>query len=105
MDKDRAGPLRANYLLHRVAIEAACEVGCGFYDFGESGASAALAQFKTRFGARAAPYHEYLVERLPLTETDRALRGAVKRVIGFRDTAPAGPASPAPGPAPAGPTP
>jgi hypothetical protein len=92
MDKDKAGPLRANYLLHRVAIEDACDAGCRFYDFGESGASAQLAQFKTRFGAAPAPYHEYVVERLPLTEADRALRGAVKRVIGFRDTASSTPA-------------
>lgn len=92
MDKDKAGPTRANYLLHRVAIEDACEAGCRFYDFGESGASAQLAQFKTRFGAVPAPYREYIIERLPLTEADRALRGAVKRVIGFRDTVPAGPA-------------
>jgi hypothetical protein len=29
-----------------------------------------------------------VIERLPLTEADRALRTAVKRVIGFRDATP-----------------
>jgi hypothetical protein len=80
-----AGPVRANYLLHRVAIEEACAAGSTHFDFGESGASSGLAQYKTRFGARAEPYRFLTVERLPLTELDRSLRSAVKRVIGFRD--------------------
>jgi hypothetical protein len=88
MVKELAGPVRANYLLHRVAIEDACRAGCRTYDFGESGESAALAQFKTRFGARPVPYQELVVERLPLTAADRLARSAVKRVIGFRDTGP-----------------
>jgi hypothetical protein len=86
MDRELAGPVRANHLLHRVAIEDACAAGLRSYDFGESGGSAALAQFKTRFGARPAPYDELVVERLPLTAADRLARTAVKRVIGFRDT-------------------
>ena len=85
MIKESAGPVRANYLLHRLAIENACEDGCTFYDFGESGASRQLAQFKTRFGATPTPYREYIVERLPLTEIDRALRKGVKRIIRFRE--------------------
>lgn len=87
MSKDDAGPLRANYALHRAAIEDACLAGCSFYDFGESGESVPLAQFKTRFGATPAPYRELVLEDLPITELDRALRGAVKRAIGFRETA------------------
>jgi hypothetical protein len=85
MIKELAGPVRANYLLHCRAIANACAEGCGFYDFGESGGSAQLAQFKTRFGATPAPYREYVVERLPLTEIDRTLRAGVKRIIGFRE--------------------
>jgi hypothetical protein len=85
MDKDLAGPTRANYLLHRLAIEEACEAGCRYYDMGETGFSPSLAQFKTRFGARACPYAEYHIERLPITALDRHARGLVKRVIGFRD--------------------
>ncbi len=85
MDKELAGPTRANYLLHRLAIEEACEAGCRYYDMGESGSSTSLAQFKTRFGARPCPYAEYHIERLPITSLHRHARGAIKRMIGFRD--------------------
>jgi hypothetical protein len=85
MDKEIAGPTRANYLLHQLAIEQACEAGCRHYHMGESGDSASLAQFKTRFGARPYPYADYHLERLPLTTADRRVRTAVKRVLRFRD--------------------
>jgi hypothetical protein len=85
MNKELAGPTRANYLLHRLAIEEACDADCFYYDMGESGASDSLARFKTRFGARPQPYAEYHLERLPITAVDRHARGLVKRVIGFRD--------------------
>jgi hypothetical protein len=85
MDMDLAGPTRANYLLHMLAIEEACAAGCRHYHMGETGSSSSLAQFKTRFGARPQPYAEYHLERLPLTALDRHARGVVKRVIGFRD--------------------
>ena len=87
MIKELAGPVRANYLLHRTAIEDACDAGSTHFDFGESGASPGLAVYKTRFGARPEPYQNYVIERLPLTELDRSLRQAVKRVIGFREPA------------------
>jgi hypothetical protein len=85
MDKDLAGPTCANYLLQRLAIEEACEAGCRYYDMGETGGSDSLALFKTSFGARACPYAEYHIERLPITALDRHARRLVKRVIGFRD--------------------
>jgi hypothetical protein len=85
MNKELAGPTRANYLLHKLAIEEACDAGCVYYDMGESGPSDSLAQFKTRFGARPRPYAEYHLEQLPITALDRRARGLVKRVIGFRD--------------------
>jgi hypothetical protein len=85
MDKALAGPTRANYLLHRLAVEDACDAGCRYYHMGETGLSAALAQFKTRFGARPQQYAEYHIEALPLIALDRALRRGVKRVIGFKD--------------------
>jgi len=85
MDIDLAGPTRANYLLHMLAIEEACAAGCRHYQMGETGSSSSLAQFKTRFGARPQPYAEYRLERLPLTALDRHARGVVKRVIGFHD--------------------
>jgi Acetyltransferase (GNAT) domain len=85
MDKELAGPTRANYLLHKLAIEEACEAGCRYYDMGESGSSESLAQFKTRFGARAQQYAEYHLERLPMTAVEQHARSLVKKVIGFRD--------------------
>ena len=85
MDKELAGPTRANYLLHRLAVEDACAAGCRYYHMGETGLSSALAQFKTRFGARPQPYAEYYIEAVPLVALDRALRRSVKRVIGFKD--------------------
>jgi len=85
MDKDLAGLTQANYLLHRLAIEEACQAGCRYYHMGETGASVQLAQFKTRFGARAYPYAEYRLERLPISKLDQRVRGLVKRIIGFED--------------------
>lgn len=85
MNKDLAGPTRANYLLHSLAIEEACAAGCLTYHMGESGTSGSLAQFKTRFGARPHPYAEYHIDPLNLTAVDRQIRGAVKRVIGFKE--------------------
>ncbi len=67
MDEAAAGRTRANDLLHRLAIEEACQAGCRTYHMGETGTSASLAQFKTRFGARPVAYAEYRLERLPLT--------------------------------------
>jgi hypothetical protein len=85
MDKELAGPTRANYLLHRLAIEDACDAGCRFYDMGESGGSVSLAQFKTRFGARPRLHADYHIERLPITAVDRHARGVVKRIVGFQE--------------------
>lgn len=85
MDLEVAGPTRANYLLQRHAIEDACDAGCLRYHMGETGESRSLAHFKESFGARPHVYAEYLVEALPLTRADRALRSVVKRALGFRD--------------------
>jgi hypothetical protein len=87
MDAELAGPTRANYLLHQYAIREACETGCRYYHFGETGRSSSLAFFKTRFGADAHAYSEYRLERLPLTPVDRRLRGIAKRLVGFSDPA------------------
>jgi Acetyltransferase (GNAT) domain len=85
MVKELAGPTRANYLLHRLAIEDACSAGCRYYHMGESGESERLAQFKTRFGATAAPSADYHVDPFHVTAADRLWRTAVKRVLGFMD--------------------
>jgi Acetyltransferase (GNAT) domain len=85
MDAERAGRTRANYLLHHHAIREACEAGCQYYHFGETGRSSSLAFFKTRFGAEAHAYAEYRFERLPLTALDRLVRDGVKRLVGFSE--------------------
>jgi hypothetical protein len=85
MDEKLAGPTFANYLLHSLAIEAACNAGCCNYHMGETGGSASLAQFKSRFGAAAVPYSEYRYERIPISWIESGARKLVKRVIGFRD--------------------
>jgi hypothetical protein len=85
MDKELAGPVRANHLLHRLAIEEACTAGCRYYHMGESAFSASLMQFKGTFGARACAHAEYHVEQVPITALDRQARSLIKRAIGFRE--------------------
>lgn len=86
MNKALAAPTNANYLLQRLALEDACQAGCQAYHMGESGNSAALAHFKSRFGAVPVPYAEYRLEKLPITAWDKGTRGIVKQLIGFRET-------------------
>lgn len=85
MNEELAGPTAANYLLHHLAIQAACKAGCGSYQMGETGRSHTLSQFKSRFGAEATPYAEFLFERVPLHWLDRHARATAKRLMGFRD--------------------
>jgi hypothetical protein len=89
MRKDLAGPSYANYALHWHAITDAIGRGARSYQMGESGSSASLGRFKEQFGADAVHYAEYVRESLPLTRLDASLRGAVKRVIRFREASPA----------------
>jgi len=85
MDRGLAGPVRANDLLQAYALHHAVDHGCRHYHLGESGGSSSLAHFKEKFGARALPYDEIRLERLPITSADTMIRTAVKRAIGFRD--------------------
>jgi Acetyltransferase (GNAT) domain len=87
MDESLAGPHRANYLLHRLAIEEACTAGCRYYHMGDSGASAGLDQFKSAFGAGTYAYEQYVLERLPLGAASDMARRSAKRVLRFRDNA------------------
>jgi len=86
MNKELAGPTRANDLLQRLAIEDACLAGCRSYHMGETGTDPSLAHFKSRFGAQPYRYAEYRLERLPITAIDHRLRGLAKRLIGFKDS-------------------
>jgi hypothetical protein len=86
MNKELAGPTRANDLLHRMAIEDACLAGCRYYHMGETGDSTSLAAFKSNFGAKAVPYAEFFYEKLPITRLESGMKSVVKKVIGFKDT-------------------
>jgi hypothetical protein len=82
-DRDVAGPVRANDLLHRHAIEYATLGGCRYYDMGESGGVESLMRFKTRFGATPREFADYRFERLPVsavTGPASALRHRAERV-------------------------
>lgn len=85
--KEVAGPLRANVLLQRLAIEEACLTGCRYYDFGQSGGVAALERFKQTFGATPRSSVELRVERLPLTRVQdlrSTLQAQALRQLGRR---------------------
>jgi hypothetical protein len=80
MEESLAGPSRANYLLHRHAIEQACADGAEIYHMGETGGSTSLGQFKTRFGARAVDYPEVRLEAQALTRLSEGVDGARRHV-------------------------
>jgi hypothetical protein len=85
MDKELASPLRANELLHRLAIEEACRDGYRCYDMGFARPGSHLAEFKKKLGATLHTAHTLRAERLPLHTLDQRSRGMVKKVLGFRD--------------------
>lgn len=85
VDPELGRESRAGFLLEWAGIRDAIDAGCGAYHLGESGDNDGLAMYKEGFGAQAYEYPEVRLERLPLTRTDRLARGAVKRLIGFRD--------------------
>lgn len=85
MDRELAAPTRATFLIQWQAIVDAARAGCQVLHLGESGTSATLARYKEHYGARSVDYLDYRVERLPITRADRALRGVVKSIIGFRE--------------------
>ncbi len=85
MDAEVGGRTNANDLLHWTAIQDACAAGCATYHMGESAEGSTLARYKEKLGGHPVPYADYSIERLPVTRMDRALRGVVKRAIGFRD--------------------
>lgn len=85
MNRDLAHPVRANHLLHRLAIDDACAAGCLRYDMGGSRQGASLAEFKESLGADLFASPRYYRERLPVSAVDRGLRTAAKRVIGFQE--------------------
>jgi hypothetical protein len=85
MDTSVVGSTKANELLMWSAIEDACREGCSAFHMGETAPGSSLATYKEKFGAVPVTYAEYVLERLPITRMEAALRGVVKRVIGFHD--------------------
>jgi len=85
MNKQLAGPTRANDLLHRLAIEEACQNEYSFYDMGMTRPASPLAAFKEKLGAVPRPVHSLRAERLPIEAVRTSSRGLVKKIIGFKD--------------------
>lgn len=85
MDKQLATRVRANDLLHRLAIEDACQAGYRWYDMGYSRPESPLATFKEKLGATLHFGHTLRAERLPRRAAARISRDLAKKVIGFRD--------------------
>jgi hypothetical protein len=84
MDVTLAGPVHANDLLHRTAIQDAADAGCSAYLMGESAPGSSLARFKSKFGAVEQHYATYRIERLPIARTVEAARRAYNAVGGLR---------------------
>jgi hypothetical protein len=89
-DKDLAGPSAANNLLHRLAIEDACDAGCRWYSMGESGGVASLVRFKRTLGATPRAGVDVRIERLPLSaveelgsRAERVVREAIVSSVGY----------------------
>jgi lipid II:glycine glycyltransferase (peptidoglycan interpeptide bridge formation enzyme) len=85
MDAGPANRVRANDLLHKRAIEDACQNGYRWYDMGWSRPESSLASFKEKLGAALYYTCTLRTERLPVQATGRISREAVKKLIGFRD--------------------
>lgn len=85
MDKAGATPVRANELLHRLAIEEACQDGCRSYEMGYAAPGSPLAAFKEKLGAALFYTHLLRAERLPVHTLGRSSKKLVKKMIGFQD--------------------
>lgn len=85
IDPDRGRTLQAATALQVHMVRSACEHGCRYADFGESGRSHGLDASKRRFGAMAIDYESYRIERLPLSPLEDGAKHFIKRMIGFRD--------------------
>jgi hypothetical protein len=80
MDKDLSRSTGANELLHRHAIEAACDNAQRSYDFGLSN-SDDLRRFKSSFGTFQEPVHTYHFEQIPIAAIEAKGRQFAKQMI------------------------
>jgi CelD/BcsL family acetyltransferase involved in cellulose biosynthesis len=86
MDKDLSAPLGGvSQLLDWLAIQSAVADGYSRYDLGYATPGTSLGGYKERLGADLALNHLIWTERIPVRAADQAVRGAVKKAIGFRD--------------------
>ncbi len=76
-NKDLSGRVSANHLLHRIAIEYACNSGFLCYNMGWSG-TASLAGFKRSFGALSRQFSVYIFDRIKLARME-GLRSGLGR--------------------------
>jgi lipid II:glycine glycyltransferase (peptidoglycan interpeptide bridge formation enzyme) len=82
MNKELAGPSRANFLLHWLAIQDACQRGARWYQMGVSGrGDDSISRFKENFGACAYDFPMLRLGRLPAAHLYRSVRATTKRVI------------------------
>jgi hypothetical protein len=82
MHKELAGPTRANFLLHWLAIQDACGRGARWYQMGQSGGDGdPVARFKENFGARAFVFPELQLDVLPIGRLRAAPRAAARWLI------------------------
>jgi hypothetical protein len=84
MNKKLAAPQRANELLHRLALEYACQHGCRYYDMGTARPGSQLAFSKEKVGAVPHVLYVLRTERLPVNAMRGASQALVKKMVGFR---------------------
>jgi len=91
IDRRLADDTGGTYLLQSLAIEDACRVGARYFHLGETDAGSGVELYKTKFGAAPVAYQALRLERLPVTEWERRIRGAgsaaFKRRAGHRQIA------------------
>jgi hypothetical protein len=89
MNKQIAGPTRANFLLHWLAIQDACSRAAQWYQMGQSGRDGCpVARFKENFGAKAYDFPEVQMETLPIAAAANSARAILRRVIGKNEQRP-----------------
>ncbi len=86
MDQEIAGPTRASDALEWEVIKEAAASGARWLHLGHS-ATPGVAAFKERFGATRVEYDWFVSERIPFSRANTAIRGLVKRVVGFDEEA------------------
>lgn len=85
LDPELGPATNAATALHVEMVSTACELGCGYVDFGESGQSKGLEDAKRRLGAVGIDYESMAIERLPISRVETAVKRLAKRAVGFRD--------------------